>query len=256
MTELSASLNGSPANFAAWRNLQASDGREVGSPARPPAAARAARRLVQAVRRPRCGCTAAGRRPYALDAQCDAGRERMAKHDYSANGHQHAACPFGQRSARLFGFVNPPVVHASTVLFPDAATMAARNQKYTYGTRGTPTTDALASAIDALEGSAGTIVVPSGPGGGDGAAARLPVGRRPCADRRFRLPPDPPFRRHHAEAAGRRGRVLRSACRRRHRRADEAQHEGRVHRIAGLQHFRGAGHSGDRAGGACRRVPS
>ena len=60
------------------------------------------------------------------------------------------------------GFVNPPVVHASTVLFPDAATMAARNQKYVYGTRGTPTTDALASAIDDLEGSAGTILVPSG----------------------------------------------------------------------------------------------
>jgi cysteine-S-conjugate beta-lyase len=60
------------------------------------------------------------------------------------------------------GFVNPPVVHASTVLFPDAATMESRNQKYTYGTRGTPTTDALASAIDELEGSAGTIIVPSG----------------------------------------------------------------------------------------------
>jgi cystathionine beta-lyase len=60
------------------------------------------------------------------------------------------------------GFVNPPVVHASTVLFPDAATMAARNQKYTYGTRGTPTTDALCTAIDELEGSAGTILVPSG----------------------------------------------------------------------------------------------
>ena len=61
-----------------------------------------------------------------------------------------------------FGFVNPPVVHASTVLYRDAASMAARSQKYTYGTRGTPTTDALAQAIDALEGSAGTILVPSG----------------------------------------------------------------------------------------------
>ncbi|KXF77722.1 cystathionine beta-lyase [Paramesorhizobium deserti] len=60
------------------------------------------------------------------------------------------------------GFVNPPVVHASTVLFPDAQTMATRNQKYTYGTRGTPTSDALAQAIDALEGSAGTVLVPSG----------------------------------------------------------------------------------------------
>lgn len=60
------------------------------------------------------------------------------------------------------GFVNPPVVHASTVLYPDAGTMANRGQKYTYGTRGTPTTDALAAAFDALEGSAGTILVPSG----------------------------------------------------------------------------------------------
>ncbi len=61
-----------------------------------------------------------------------------------------------------FGFVNPPVVHASTVLFPDAATMASRGQKYTYGTHATPTSDALTQAIDALEGSAGTILVPSG----------------------------------------------------------------------------------------------
>ena len=61
-----------------------------------------------------------------------------------------------------FGFVNPPVVHASTVLFADARTMADRDQKYTYGTRGTPTTDALAAAINELEGSAGTVIVPSG----------------------------------------------------------------------------------------------
>ncbi len=60
------------------------------------------------------------------------------------------------------GFVNPPVVRASTVLFPDAGTMASHNQKYTYGTRGTPTSDALCAAVDALEGSAGTVCVPSG----------------------------------------------------------------------------------------------
>src|SRR5690606_1356975 len=50
------------------------------------------------------------------------------------------------------GFVNPPVVHASTVLFPNAETLLNGSQKYTYGTRGTPTTDALAAAIDELEG--------------------------------------------------------------------------------------------------------
>ncbi len=60
------------------------------------------------------------------------------------------------------GFINPPVVHASTVLFPDADTMARHGQKYTYATRGTPTSDALADAINELEGSAGTVLVPSG----------------------------------------------------------------------------------------------
>jgi cystathionine beta-lyase len=48
------------------------------------------------------------------------------------------------------------------VLFPNAKAMETRGQKYTYGTRGTPTTDALCEAIDELEGSAGTILVPSG----------------------------------------------------------------------------------------------
>ncbi|MCP4314805.1 MAG: cystathionine beta-lyase [Hyphomicrobiales bacterium] len=61
-----------------------------------------------------------------------------------------------------FGFVNPPVIHASTVLFPDSATMETNNQKYTYATHGTPTTNALATAVNALEGSAGTIIVSSG----------------------------------------------------------------------------------------------
>jgi cystathionine beta-lyase len=60
------------------------------------------------------------------------------------------------------GFINPPTVRASTVLFPDAQTMEQHGQKYTYATRGTPTTDALCNAINELEGAAGTILVPSG----------------------------------------------------------------------------------------------
>jgi cysteine-S-conjugate beta-lyase len=90
----------------------------------------------------------------------------MTTHDH---GHKSAQRGIHTRLAHsgydpreFHGFVNPPVVHASTVLFPDAHTMATRNQKYTYGTRGTPTSDALAKAIDELEGSAGTILVPSG----------------------------------------------------------------------------------------------
>lgn len=61
-----------------------------------------------------------------------------------------------------YGFVNPPVVRASTVLFESAETVARDEQKYTYGTHGTPTTDALCHAINELEGAEGTILVSSG----------------------------------------------------------------------------------------------
>jgi cystathionine beta-lyase len=84
----------------------------------------------------------------------------------SKNGPNHGVntrLAHGGYDPRSFhGFVNPPVVHASTVLFPDAETIETRNQPYTYGTYGTPTTDALNAALDALEGSAGTVAVPSG----------------------------------------------------------------------------------------------
>lgn len=68
----------------------------------------------------------------------------------------------GNHPEEFHGFVNPPVVHASTVLFPNYQSMITREQRYTYGTRSTPTTDALTEIIDELEGSAGTILVPSG----------------------------------------------------------------------------------------------
>ncbi len=68
----------------------------------------------------------------------------------------------GHNPRDYHGFVNPPVVRASTVLFPDYETMRDRSQKYVYGTRGTPTTDALADALTELENAAGTVLVPSG----------------------------------------------------------------------------------------------
>ena len=68
----------------------------------------------------------------------------------------------GNHPEEFHGFVNPPVVHASTVLYPNYETMRNRSQRYTYGTRGTPTTSALCEALDELEGSAGTVLVPSG----------------------------------------------------------------------------------------------
>lgn len=60
------------------------------------------------------------------------------------------------------GFVNPPVVHASTVLSPTAEDFLGRRGRYHYGRRGTPTSDALCEAMTALEGGAGTVLAPSG----------------------------------------------------------------------------------------------
>jgi cystathionine beta-lyase len=61
------------------------------------------------------------------------------------------------------GFVNPPVVRASTVLFRTADEMQGRGgARYSYGLTNTPTIEALASALSALDGAAGTVLVPSG----------------------------------------------------------------------------------------------
>jgi cysteine-S-conjugate beta-lyase len=59
-------------------------------------------------------------------------------------------------------FVNPPVVHASTVLYNNTDDLIHRRQRYTYGRRGTPTIEALASAIAEIEGAAGAVLCPSG----------------------------------------------------------------------------------------------
>ena len=50
--------------------------------------------------------------------------------------------------------VNPPVYHASTILFPTVAAMEAARPHHgvTYGRYGTPTTFALEEAVAALEG--------------------------------------------------------------------------------------------------------
>jgi cystathionine beta-lyase len=62
------------------------------------------------------------------------------------------------------GYVNPPVYHASTLLYPTAEDFLAHRSRYQYGRRGTPTSEALASAIAELEGPvcAGVALLPSG----------------------------------------------------------------------------------------------
>src|SRR5262245_23335277 len=70
----------------------------------------------------------------------------------------------GRDPAANHGFVNPPVYHASTVLYPTAEDFLARRSSYVYGRRGTPTSEALAEALRELEGPqcAGVALLPSG----------------------------------------------------------------------------------------------
>jgi cystathionine beta-lyase len=70
----------------------------------------------------------------------------------------------GRDPASYHGFVNPPVYHASTVLYPSAEDFVAHRARYQYGRRGTPTTEALELAVQELEGPqcAGVSLLPSG----------------------------------------------------------------------------------------------
>jgi cysteine-S-conjugate beta-lyase len=70
----------------------------------------------------------------------------------------------GRDPAAHHGFVNPPVYHASTVLYPSAEDYVAHRARYQYGRRGTPTTEALEGAVQEIEGPqcAGVALLPSG----------------------------------------------------------------------------------------------
>ncbi|TYC65892.1 cystathionine beta-lyase [Stappia sp. BW2] len=68
----------------------------------------------------------------------------------------------GRDPLAFHGFVNPPVVHASTVLFPDTKTMVTGAQTYSYARRGTPTSDSLEGALKEIEGAAGVKIANSG----------------------------------------------------------------------------------------------
>jgi cystathionine beta-lyase len=62
------------------------------------------------------------------------------------------------------GYVNPPVYHASTLLYQTAEDYLAHRGRYQYGRRGTPTSEALETAVRELEGPAcaGVNLLPSG----------------------------------------------------------------------------------------------
>ena len=65
--------------------------------------------------------------------------------------------PFDQ-----YGFINTPIYRGSTVLYPTTDDLLHRRGRYSYGTKGTPTTNSLETAWTELTGAAGTVLAPSG----------------------------------------------------------------------------------------------
>jgi cystathionine beta-lyase len=78
----------------------------------------------------------------------------------------------GRDPANNYGVVNPPVYHASTIIFPTlAALLETRRDRasgayegITYGREGTPTTRALEEALTRLEGGYRAVTLPCGLG--------------------------------------------------------------------------------------------
>lgn len=70
----------------------------------------------------------------------------------------------GRHPPSYYGFINPPVYHASTLVYPSAADYVAHRGRYQYGRVGTPTTEALETALAELDGPkcAGVALLPSG----------------------------------------------------------------------------------------------
>ncbi|MCB1507716.1 MAG: cystathionine beta-lyase [Hyphomicrobiaceae bacterium] len=95
----------------------------------------------------------------------------MARFDPKTKALKTQLAHLGRNPDEHFGFVNPPVIRASTVLFENTAAMEGRaSSRYSYGLTNTPLIEALTDAITALEDAAGTVLVPSGL-----AAVTLPI---------------------------------------------------------------------------------
>src|SRR6202171_6002138 len=68
----------------------------------------------------------------------------------------------GRDPAAQHGFVNTPIYRGSTVLYPNTEKFLKRDARYTYAPKGTPTTESLETAWNALTGAAGTVLLGSG----------------------------------------------------------------------------------------------
>lgn len=88
--------------------------------------------------------------------------KKISKNEIATFGENTRLVIGGREPADHYGFVNPPVYHGSTILAPTVKDLLGHTQRYAYGRRGTPTSDAFDEAMKALDGSAGVVTCPSG----------------------------------------------------------------------------------------------
>ncbi len=142
----------------------------------------------------------------------------------------------GRDPKSYHGFVNPPVYHASTVLYPNAEDFLAHRARYQYGRRGTPTTEALELALQELEGPqcAGVSLLPSGLAAISAALLSVVHAGDHVLVTDSAYGPTRTFCGQILTRLGVSHDLLRSRHRRRDRRADQAEHARHLSGIAGL----------------------
>ena len=119
----------------------------------------------------------------------------------------------GRAGKRVHGFVNPPLLRGSTVLYPTVAerrALAAKRgeQVLTYGLGGSETHWALEDMIAEIEGGTRCLHRRLRPRRGHGAAAGLSEGGRSLPDAGFGLWPGAQLRHRHPAALRNRDHVL------------------------------------------------
>lgn len=88
--------------------------------------------------------------------------KKISKDEMATFGENTRLVIGGREPSEYHGFVNPPVYHGSTVLAPTTKDLINHTPRYSYGRRGSPTSDALEEALKTLDGSAGVVLCPSG----------------------------------------------------------------------------------------------
>ena len=151
------------------------------------------------------------------------------------------------------GYVNTPVYHASTLLYPSAQDYLAHRGRYQYGRRGTPTSEALETALADIEGPQCEAVALLPSGLAAISTALLSVVRAGdhvlVTDSAYG-----PTRKFCDTILTRYGVTTTyydPSRRRRHRGADAAQHPRGLRRESGLADVRSPGRSGHRRRRAC-----